>query len=307
LEQFISAIFNRELICQPNNEWSCRTMSGVVASKTLQQWRETAFYWTRHQHTIRAMFAPLTRALIEHARIFQGEWVLDVAGGAGEPSLTIAETVGPQGLVVCTDPVAEMLAAAEREALSRGLNNVQFRQCTADSLPFADDSFDATVSRLGAMFFPDPLAGLREMLRVTKLGRCVALAVWHKSELNPYSYLVTQVISRHVQATPADPDASDAFRFAEPGKLLRILENAGAVDVSERVVKFDIAAPISIDEFWAMRSEISESLREKLKAVSDEEKRQIADEVREAVRPFFPDGHMKFPAQMIVVTGNKPN
>jgi hypothetical protein len=131
--------------------------------------------------------------------------------------------------------------------------------------------------------------------------------VWDKSELNPYSYLVTGVISRHVQPSPVDPNAPDAFRFAEPGKLLRILEQAGAVDVDESVVKFDIAAPISIDEFWTMRSEISESLREKLKALSDEEKRQIADEVRQAVRPFFPDGHMKFPAQMIIVSGSKPS
>ena len=281
-------------------------MSQVAAGHTVQQWRETASYWTRHHHTIRAMFMPLTRVLIEHARIVQGQRVLDVAGGAGEPSLTIAETVGTQGLVTCTDPVAEMLATAEHEALGRGLNNIQFRQCTADSLPFADGSFDATVSRLGVMFFPDPLAAVREMLRVTKPTGRVALAVWHKSELNPYSYLVTQVVSRHIQASPVDPDAPDAFRFAEPGKLLRILENAGAVDGSEHVIKFDIAAPISVDEFWTMRSEISESLREKLKAVSDEEKRQIADEVRQAVRPFFPDGHMKFPAQMIIVTGEKP-
>ena len=281
-------------------------MNQVSAGHTVRQWQDTASYWTRHHHTIRAMFMPLTRALIEHAGIVQGQRVLDVAGGAGEPSLTIAETVGPEGSVMCTDPVAEMLATAEREALSRGLNNIQFRQCTADSLPFADGSFDATVSRLGAMFFPDPLAGLREMLRVTKPEGRVALAVWGKSELNPYSYSVTQVISRYVQTAPVDPDAPDAFRFAEPGKLLRILEDAGAVDVHESVIKFDIVAPLSIDEFWTMRSEISESLREKLKAVSDEEKRQIADEVRQAVRPFFPDGHMKFPAQMIIVAGKKP-
>jgi SAM-dependent methyltransferase len=208
--------------------------------------------------------------------------------------------------VMCTDPVAEMVAAAEREALSRGLKNVQFRQCTADSLPFPDDSFDVVVSRLGVMFFPDPLAGLREMLRVTKPGGRIALVVWHKSDLNPYSYLVTEVISRYVKTPEVDPNAPDAFRFAELGKLVRILEDAGAIEVSEDVVKFDIAAPISPDEFWTMRSEISETLRVKLRNISDGEKRQIGDEVLEAVREFFPEGHMKFPAQMIIVTGSKP-
>ena len=63
--------------------------------------------------------------------------------------------------------------------------------------------------------------------------------------------------------------------------------------------------PISLEEFWTMRSEISEILREKLKTVSNETRRQIADEVQEAVRPFFPDGQMRFPAQMIIVSGVK--
>lgn len=280
-------------------------MSQVLASDTLQEWQETAVYWTRHHHTIRTMFAPLTRTLIEQARIFEGEWILDVAGGAGEPSLTIADTVGPRGLVMCTDPIPEMLAAAESEALRLGLKNVQFRQCAADSLPFPDDSFDAAVSRLGVMFFPDPLAGLREMLRVTKPGGYVALAVWDKSEVNPYSYVVTDVVSRYGRRSPVAPNTFDGFRFAERGKLAGIVKDAGAIDVAERVLKFDIAAPISVEQFWAMRSDVSEVLREKLKTVSDEEKRQIADEVQEAVKPFFPDGHMSFPAQMIIVSGVK--
>ncbi|HKY28567.1 MAG TPA: class I SAM-dependent methyltransferase [Pyrinomonadaceae bacterium] len=281
-------------------------MSHVQSAVTLDEWRKTATYWARHHHTIRTMFAPLTRALIEHAGIVQGQSILDVAGGAGEPSLTIAETVGPQGSVMCTDPVAEMVEAAEVEAATRALTNVEFRQCTADALPFPDNSFDAVVSRLGVMFFPDPVIGLREMLRVTKPGGRIALAVWHKSELNPYSYLVTGVISRHVQSPAVDPDAPDAFRFAELGKLVRILERAGATDVTEDVIKFDIAAPLSPEEFWTMRSEVSETLREKLRNISQEEREQIAAEVQEAVKDFFPEGHMRFPAQMIVVTGSKP-
>jgi ubiquinone/menaquinone biosynthesis C-methylase UbiE len=276
-------------------------------SDTLQEWQGTARYWTKHHDIIRTMFAPLTDSLIKQAQIVQGQSVLDVAGGAGEPSLTIAEAVGPLGFVMCTDPIAEMLASAEQEALSRGLENVQFRQCTADSLPFANDLFDVVVSRLGVMFFPDPLAGLREMLRVTKPGGSIALAVWDKSELNPYSYRVTEVMARHVETLPVDPDAPDAFRFAQPRKLAAIVNEAGAIDIRECVVRFDIAAPISPEEFWTFRSEISEGLREKLKNLSGEEKRKIADEVQDAVREFFPGGHMRFPAQMIIVSGAKPN
>jgi len=253
------------------------------------------------------MLAPLTEALIADAKISEGQSVLDVAGGPGEPSLTIAERVGATGTVTCTDAVAEMVAAAESEAKRRGVANIEFRQCTADSLPFDDNSFDAVVSRLGVMFFPDPLAGLREMMRVTKSGGALSLAVWHKSELNPFTQVITDVVSRHVDASPpADADAPGAFRFAEPGKLAGLLKRAGANDVHERVLHFRIEAPIAPGEFWEMRSEISETLREKLAKLSPEQVLNVAKEVKEAVAEFFPNNQMSFPAQMIIVTGRKP-
>ena len=282
-------------------------MSQVQPTDTLLEWRESAKYWAKHSAAIRQMFAPLTHALIEDAAIAQGHSVLDVAGGPGEPSLTIAEIVGPTGSVTCTDAVAEMVKAAQAEAVNRELTNVQFRQCTADALPFSDNSFDVTVSRLGAMFFPDPHAALREMLRVTKPGGALALAVWHKSELNPFSYVVTNVMSRHIESAPADTDALGAFRFAETGKLAWILTDAGAIDVRERIFKFDIAAPISPPEFWEMRSGTSETLRTKLAKLSEKEKSQIATEVQQAVKEYFPNDRMRFPAQMLIITGKKPD
>src|SRR5229473_2122889 len=169
-------------------------MPAIQDSKTLKEWRENAPFWEKHSATIRTMFAPLTEALIEDAGIREGQTVLDVAGGAGEPSLTIAERVGRSGSVTCTDAVAEMVAAAEGEAQRRGLMNVRFRQCLADALPFDDNSFDVVVSRLGVMFFPDPLAALREMLRVAKPKGSLALAVWHHNELNPFTHLVSDVV-----------------------------------------------------------------------------------------------------------------
>jgi ubiquinone/menaquinone biosynthesis C-methylase UbiE len=280
--------------------------SNSQTDEVLREWRESASYWEKHLGTIRAMFVPLTQALIDEASIVEGHLVLDVAGGSGEPSLTIAETVRPTGSVTCTDAVAEMVAAAQSEARRRGLTNVVFRQCAADSLPFENNSFDAVVSRLGAMFFPDPLAALREMLRVTKSGGAISLAVWGKSELNPFSYVITNVVARYFDATPADPNVPGAFRFAEPGALARILTDAGAIDVKERMLEFHIAAPISPKQFWEMRSETSGTLREKLATLSPPQADLIAQEAQEAVREFFPNDHMRFPAQMIIVTGRKP-
>lgn len=277
-----------------------------MMNEVLKEWRESAQYWTRHNPTIRIMFAPLTRALIERAGIRAGQSVLDVAGGPGEPSLTIAEVVGPSGSVTCTDAVPEMVATARREAQRRDLGNVRFQVCAADSLPFSDNSFDVIVSRLGVMFFPDPHAALRELLRVAKPGGVIALAVWYKSELNPFSYVITNVVDRHVEPVATDPDAPGAFRFAEQGKLAEVMRRAGARDVNENVIEFDIAAPVSPSEFWGLRSQISESLRHKLERLSAAEQAEIASEVELAAKEFFPEGQMKFPAQMIIATGRKP-
>jgi ubiquinone/menaquinone biosynthesis C-methylase UbiE len=275
-------------------------------SEVLREWRDSAALWREHSATIRTMFTPLTEALIEEARISTGQSVLDVAGGPGEPSLTIAEAVGPAGSVMCTDAVAEMVAAAEDEGKRRGLQNVQFRQCTADSLPFADNTFDVTVSRLGAMFFPDPVAAAREMLRVTKSHGRLCFVVWGKSERNPFAFLVTNVLSRHVQIPPEEPDAPGAFRFAEPGKLARVLEEAGATSVRERELRFRMEAPISAAQFWQFRSATSGTLREKLAKLPAEQVQRIGAEVQDAVREFFPGDQMSFPAEMLIISAQKP-
>lgn len=273
----------------------------------LQVWQESARYWTKYSATIHQMFMPLTRALIDRAGIGKGQNVLDVAGGAGEPSLTIAEVVGPEGSVTCTDAVAEMVEAARAEAQQRGLTNMQFQQCTADSLPFPDNSFDVVVSRLGVMFFPDLVATMRGMLRVLRPNGRLVFAVWGKSDVNPFCYIVTRVMDQHVTAPAADPDAPNAFRYAEPGKLANVMTQAGAVDVEEGMVNFDIAAPVSPRQFWEMRSQTSDTLREKLVKLPADEQAQIASEIERAVQEFFPSNQMEFPAQLIIVTGRKPS
>jgi ubiquinone/menaquinone biosynthesis C-methylase UbiE len=271
----------------------------------LEAWRESARYWTKHSDTIHKMFVPLTRALIERAGIHKGQTVLDVAGGAGEPSLTIAEVVGPEGSVTYTDGVAQMVEAARAEAQRRGITNVQFHQTAAESLPFAESSFDVVVSRLGVMLFRDPDTAVREMLRVLKPGGTLAFAVWGKSEINPFCHLVTRVMEEHVKSPVADPDAPNAFRFAEPGKLTRVMTEAGAIDVEEGVVSFDLEAPISPHQFWTLRSQTSDTLRQKLTKLSADEQAEIAVEIEQAVEEFFPANQMKFPAQFVIATGKR--
>src|SRR5260370_21554217 len=110
-----------------------------------------------------------------------------------------------------------MVEAARREANRQGFQNTRFEVASADSLPFPADTFDAVVSRFGVMFFPFPVNAVREMLRVLKPGRKLALAFWHLAEGNPFLHTLSRVIEQYVDSPPPAPDAPDAFRSANPG------------------------------------------------------------------------------------------
>jgi hypothetical protein len=112
-------------------------------------------------------------------------------------------------------------------------------------------------------------------------------------------------MEQHVKSPAADPDAPNAFRFAEPGKLTRVMTDAGAIDVKEDVITFDIEAPISPRQFWTLRSQTSDTLRQKLTKLSADEQAEIAVEIEQAVQEFFPANQMKFPAQFIIATGKR--
>src|SRR6202023_2322039 len=236
----------------------------------INRWRSSAPFWEKRRDIIRAMFAPITQALIEDAEIGREDSVLDVAMGPGEPALTVAALAGPKGKVFGVDPIQGMVAAARAEAERLGLKNTKFVVAFADDLPFAADTFDAVISRFGVMFFPSPVDGVREMLRVLKPGRKLALAVWHFAERNPFHYALSRVIDRYVDSPPLAPDALDAFRFARPGKLKDILGEAGVIEPCERLLQFIIQAPLSVEEFWTLRQEMSDKLREKMAMLSKE-------------------------------------
>jgi ubiquinone/menaquinone biosynthesis C-methylase UbiE len=281
-------------------------MANETANDVLAAWETSSQYWNKHQALIEKMYATLSRALIEDARIGPGQAVLDVGGGSGEPSLRIAPIVGESGSVTFTDPAAGMVKAARAEAERRGLGNIRFHQCPGESLPFSDDSFDAAVSRLSVMFFPDVLAGLSEMLRVVKPGGFVSFVVWAGKEVNPFFNVVTEVLDRFVPADAEDEDAPGAFRFARPGKLTKALQEVGAVEVTARELAFMIEAPISVEHFWELRTEMSDTFRSKLQRLVPDQVAAIRYTVQKAVAAYFKTGGMSFPAKVLVVTGKKP-
>ncbi len=284
-------------------------MATETTNDELAAWETSSQYWAKHQSLIEEMYAPLTRALIEAAHIGQpgfGQSVIDIGGGSGEPSLTVAQMMGGSGSVTYTDPSAGMLKAAQEESQRRGLTNLQFHRCPAQQLPFPDNSFDAAVSRLAAMFFPDPLVGLSEILRVIKPGGYLSLLVWGPRGVNPFFNVVTDVLNEFVPADEEDEDAPAAFRFARSGKLARLLNEAGATSVTERTLAFRIEAPITSEHFYELRTEMSDTFRTKLAKLSADQVKAVKASVEKGVAKYFEGGGMSFPAEVLIVTGRKP-
>ena len=280
-------------------------MTPEEQNKALDSWQTSARYWDKYRVLIEQMFAPLTSGLIEEARIGIGQKVLDIGGGSGEPSLTISSIVGPTGSVMYTDPAAGMVESAQAEAHRRGLTNIRFRQCSADDLPFPDRTFDVAVGRLSAMFFVDPVKALREALRVILEGGYVSFVVWGPKEANPFFSVIADVIDRFVEGPPEDSGARDVFRFAVPGELAGILQQAGAKNVVERRLDFQIEAAVSFEQFWQLRTEMSGTLREKMARLAPAQLPTVKQAVADAARRYFVSGTMNFPAEALIVSGRK--
>jgi SAM-dependent methyltransferase len=265
----------------------------------------SAPFWEKHREVVRELFAPVSEALIEDAGVVSGSSVLDVATGHGQPALRIAEVVGPAGEVVGADPATGMIEEARRVASQFSLKNVRFEVAGADSLPFPDDHFDAVLSRFGVMFFPSPINGIREMLRVLKPGKTMSFAVWHYLDNNPFHYILARIVNRFSPEPELPPDAPGPFRFATPGKLRSIVAEAGARDVSERLFRFSINAPMNVEDFWNFRCDWAENLRRRLAALPTEAFIEVKKQVLDEFRSYVKGAGVSFPGEALIVSGRK--
>ena len=186
----------------------------------------------RFSESLAAGFADL-------AHVDSGQRVLDVGAGPGALSAEVARRVG-EAQVAAVDPSPPFLSA-----LRARLPAADVRSGTAEHLPHADDTFDATLAQLVVHFMSDPVAGLREMARVTVPGGVVAACVWdHDGGRSPLSTCWDAVRA-------LDPGAVDEAGLpgARAGHLAQVFAAAGlgAVEESELTVASTFA---SFEEWW---------------------------------------------------------
>jgi ubiquinone/menaquinone biosynthesis C-methylase UbiE len=195
----------------------------------LESWRiadEPAVAYERD--FVPAIFAQWPPVVAAAADIRPGDRVLDVACGTGVLAREAAVRVVPGGRVVGLDINPAMLSVARRLR-----PEIEWRQGDAAALPFEDAAFDAVVSQFALMFFPDPVAALREMGRVLAPGGRLAVAVCAPIERAPGYRLLGEMLRRHVGAQ-AGGLVDTYFALGEPARLEELGRAAGLADVTAR-------------------------------------------------------------------------
>lgn len=251
-----------------------------------------------------AMGTPATEALVEYASPVAGMRVLDLASGTGEPAITLATRVGPQGSVTALDLSQDLLEIAEKRARSRGLKNFRTQKADAHSLPFPDDSFGVGTSRFGVMFFRDPSKALGELRRVLRPGARACFLAWGGFD-QPYWKSMMGVVHRNVGGPLLPPDGPDPFRFAEPGSLSEGLRLAGFGSVEEQSVTLPWTWPGPPDEVWRQMKAVAVPFRPLLDRVPEQRWPEIDAEVSREVAHYFDGEKIAFGAEVILASGRK--
>ncbi len=266
-------------------------------------WAGLAGGWEKWDLVIMDQMSPVSTAMIESLHLAANQQHLDIASGTGEPGLSIARLV-PEGRVVMTDLVAEMLVVAARRAAALGVTNVETRVCSADDLPFDDASFDSVSVRFGYMFFPDAAKATAELARVLKPGGCISSSVWVKPEGNPWTAILMQALATEVVVPPPDPDGPNMFRFATQGQLGAVYEAAGLHDVAEWDVDVELVTS-SPQEYWDVMSEHVSLAVSSLQQIDERARQRVRATVIANVSGYEQNGKIRVPGVARCITGTK--
>jgi SAM-dependent methyltransferase len=246
----------------------------------------------------------VTDALVDYAAPKPGMKVLDLASGTGEPAISLAARVGPQGHVTALDVSADLLEIANQRAQARQLTNFSTRQADAHSLPFPDGTFDLATSRFGVMFFTDCVGALRELRRVLRPEARACFLAWGRFD-QPYWQSMMGVVHRHVGGPLLPARGPDPFRFSETGSLSAVLRNAGFQHISEETRVLPWTWPGAPEEVWEQARSVSVPFRPMLDRVPESDWPKINAEIYKEVGKYSDGEKIAFGASVVFASGSK--
>ena len=271
---------------------------------TRAQWENAAEAWDRWSPLLARWLGAATEAMLDAARVGPGSRVLDIAAGAGEQTLAAARRAGPTGHVLATDISPTILRYAKAAAQAAGLANIETRELDGerhDLLPAA--SFDAAISRVGLIYFPDQqraLAGIRHALRP---GGRFAAVVYSTTEKNPFFALPVGIIRRRAQLPPPLPGQPGPFSLGGEGVLAHTLEQAGFRDVKVDKVHSPLRLPTAA-ECVRFERESFGALLQMMAGMDEDERAETWDEIERTLARFeTSEGGFVGPCEMLVGSG----
>jgi len=274
-----------------------------ISEKQKESWNQFSPGWKKWDTEILDFMKPMGDAMIDLLKPKGSEIFLDIAGGTGEPGLSIAAKL-KGGKVIITDLANGMLNIARENASKRGITNVEFQVCDVSELSFADNTFDGVSCRMGFMFFPDMLIASKEILRVLKPGGRFATAVWSGPEKNFWVASIGGAINKNMELTPPPPGAPGMFRCAKSGLMMDIFQQAGFKNVSEKEVIGELKCG-SAEGLWTMMTEIAAPFSAALNKADDAMKEKIKREVYEMVNEKYPAENIIMDGSSLIIYGEK--
>ena len=192
---------------------------------------EAARAWGEQHARMDLALAELTQSLLAFAAPQPGEHVLDIGCGGGTTVLELAARVGAGGCVLGVDVARPSAARARSRIAAAGLTQAEVIAADASTHPFRAAGFDLAFSRLGVMFFSDPVAAFANVRRALKPGGRLSLGVFRAD--SPFPSAATAAARHLLPPSPAAaPEEPGPFSWADPGRVHRILEGAGFREVS---------------------------------------------------------------------------
>ena len=266
--------------------------------------------FVRFRHLLTAGLGAHGDEALRLATLRPGERVLDVGCGFGETTLQIASLVGPTGKVVGVDAAARFIEAARGDAHDAGIDNTRFVVADVETTTF-DERFDLAFSRMGTMFFANPVAAMRKVREALVPGGRLVMVVWRAKEENDWLYRAQAITERFV-TKPEEYDEPTCgpgpFSMANADTTSGILLSAGFQDVTLR--RCDLPVTIGLDLDEAVEFVMSLGPAGEILRLAGERAahlhRPVAEGLRDGLADWAgPDG-VTAPASTWIVTANAP-